>query len=69
MNDVTTEINLTETSTTVAPPEMTYDEKMSFLLSIRHEIGLEKVRTEDDDMTNEAPKGKYCDTVYSMGTF
>lgn len=67
MNDVTTEINLTETSTTVAPSEMTYDEKMTMLLQIRTELGLEKVPT--TEFADESVKGKYCDTVYSMGTF
>jgi hypothetical protein len=45
--------------------EMTYNEKMAFLFSIRKECGLEKET--EDNFTDECPHGKYV-TEYTFGT-
>lgn len=53
------------TVTSTSKPEMTYDEKMTFLATIRKEVGLDKVET--DLHTGESPAGKYV-TEYTFGT-
>tara|TARA_R110000868_G_scaffold85916_4_gene241324 strand:- start:588 stop:770 length:183 start_codon:yes stop_codon:yes gene_type:complete len=57
--------NETDSETSTVVPEMTYDEKMAFLIKIRTEIGLENKM--EDDHTDAAPPGKYV-TEYTFGT-
>jgi len=57
--------NETVSEISTSKPEMTYDEKMAFLATIRKECGLDKVDT--DNLTDEAPAGKYV-TEYTFGT-
>lgn len=61
MNNETNGSTVTSTLT----HEMSYDEKMTFLATIRKEVGLDKVET--DIHTDEAPAGKYV-TEYTFGT-
>jgi len=66
MNNETIGSTLNETITNEGShlPQMSYDEKMKFLLSIRNDLGLEGKPVEQ--FTDETPKGKYLE-VYSMG--
>lgn len=57
--------NETVSEISTSKPEMTYDEKMAFLATIRKECGLDKVVT--DNLTDECTPGKYV-TEYTFGT-
>jgi hypothetical protein len=57
--------NETVSETSTVKPEMTYGEKMTFLMSVRHECGLDVVDT--DNLTNECDPDKYI-VEYGMGS-
>ena len=57
--------NETVSETSTVMPEMTYEEKMSFLATVRKECGLDVVDT--DNLTDECTPGKYV-VEYGMGS-